>query len=257
MYRLIVFSLVLGTSLICISRAAADTVSVAAVADSRVDATQPTSSFPTGDLFSDKEGTPETTATGLQFFYLQFNLPSGLTGQSMPLVNSVNLSLARTGPNLSLTYYIYGVLDGKDTASADTYTWNSGIGYDPTHTLVKFLGADEISYYSDPTKSVFIGSIDTAAPGAGPFDFSSTPQSPTAVAALKNLVMNDTDGRLTFYFGIRQNFGVDPLNTFASRENANFAPPTLTINFVPEPGTALLGSLGLFSVVGFVRRRAG
>jgi hypothetical protein len=230
---------------------------VADVADSRVDATQPTVSFPTGDLYADKEGAPETTATGLQFFYLQFNLPSGVTGQSLPSVNSVNLSMARTGPNLSLTYYIYGVLDGQDTASANTYSWNSGVGYDPTHTLVKFLGADEISYYSDPAKSAFVGSIDTANPGSGPFDFSSTPQSPTAVAALKNLVKNDTDGRLTFFVGIRQNFGVDPLNTFASLENGNFVAPTLTINYVPEPGTAILTSFGLLSAVALLRRRAG
>jgi hypothetical protein len=216
-------------------------------------------SFPTGDLFADKEGTPGTVATNLQFFYAQFDLPSGLTGQKMASINSAQFAISRTGPNLSLTYFVYGVFDGLDTASANTYTWNSGIGYDPTHTLVKFLSADETSYYSDPLKSDYVGDIDTGNPGSGPYNFTSIPQPPTAVAALKNLLLNDTDGRLTFYVGIRQNFGVDPLNTFASIENGTLPGPTLTIDYVPravpEPSTLLLVACGSAGLLGISRRR--
>jgi hypothetical protein len=238
----------------------AEIVSVADIADSRVDLNQPTTSFPNADLFAAKEGAPETVATNLQFFYAQFNLPSGLTGQNIQTVNSAQLALARTGPNLSLTYHVYGVFNGLDTSSANGYTWNSGVGYDPSHNLVKFLSADEISYYSDPAKSSFVGTIDTATPGSGPFDFTSTPQSPTAVTNLKNLILNDTDGRITFYVGVRQNFGVDALNTFASRENPNFPAPTLTLDIVrkvvPEPSTAMLGVIGSFALFVFRRQKA-
>lgn len=236
----------------------ADVVTVTADADSMVDLNQPSVSIPTGDLFADKQGTPESVATSLRFFYAQFDLPSGLTGQNIQSVNSAQLALSRTGPNLSLTYFVYGVFDGLDTASANTYTWNSGVGYDPTHNLVKFLGADETSYYSDPLKSSFVGTIDTAAPGAGPFDFTSIAQSPPAAAALKSLILNDTDGRITFYVGIRQDFGVDPLNTFASIENGTLPGPKLTIDFVqrvPEPSTLLLVACGSAGLLGFTRRR--
>ena len=257
MNRLLSFVLTSGVLITCMP-ASAVVVSVADVADSRVDLNQPTTSFPTGDVFAAKEGAPETVATNLQFFYTQFNLPSGLTGQNIQTVNSAQLALARTGPNFSLTYHVYGVFDGLDTGSADGYTWNSGVGYDPSHKLVKFLSADEISYYSDPAKSSFVGTIDTGTPGAGPFDFTSIPQSPTAVANLKNLILNDTDGRITFYVGVRQNFGVDPLNTFASRENPNFPAPTLTLDYiskvVPEPSGNILGMFGALALF-IVRRR--
>lgn len=233
----------------------ADVVSVSASADSTVDFKQPTINLQ-GDLLARKEGTPEAVADQLTFFYAQFNLPAGLTGQQIQMLNSAQFGVTRTGPNLSLTYHVYGVLDGQDTASADTYTWNGGVGYDPSHTLVKFLGADEISYYSDPAKSAFVGVIDTATPGAGPFNFSSTPQSPTAANNLKNLILDDADGLITFYVGVRQNFGVTGLNTFAARENGNFAGPSLTLDFnrVPEPSTLVLNAVGA-AIVLLVRRQ--
>jgi hypothetical protein len=242
-----------------VNSAWADVVSVTAVADSRVDLNNPTTSFPSGDLFADKQGTPETVATNLQYFYAQFNLPSGLTGLNMQSINSVQLALSRTGPNFSLTYHVYGVFDTQDTASADTYTWNGGVGYDPSHNLVKFLSADEISYYSDPAKSSFVGIIETATPGSGPYDFTSIAQSPTAAANLKNLILNDTDGRITFYLGIRQNFGVDSANTFASIENGTLAGPKLTIDYVPavpEPGALGLVALVVAVASGYIRRYA-
>jgi PEP-CTERM motif len=241
------------------SVAVADILSVSASADSKVDALQPANAFPLGDLVAAKEGAPEAVATQLTFFYTQFDLPASLTGQGIDTLNSAQLRLARTGPNFSLTYHVYGVLDGLDTGSADGYKWNDGVGFDPTHNLVKFLSVDEISYYSDPAKSAFVGTIDTGVAGAGPFDFTSIAQSPTAAANLKNLILNDTDGRLTFYVGVRQNFGVTALNTFASLENGNFPAPTLVLDYtpVPEPGTLLLSVMGLAALfVRFNRKRS-
>ncbi|MEX2171762.1 MAG: hypothetical protein WD851_20755 [Pirellulales bacterium] len=238
--------------------ASAEVVSTTAVADSVVDLNQPGTALPTGDIVAAKEGAPETVATQLTFFYTQFDLPGGLTGQDILQLNSAQLALARTGPNFSLTYHVYGIFDGLDSANAETLTWNDGLGFDPARNLVKFLGADEISYYSDPAESAFVGTIDTGAGGPGPFNFSSIAQSPTAAANLNNLILSDTDGRLTFYVGVRQNFGVTALNTFASRENGNFPAPTLTLDFVriPEPSAWLLLACGLACLTGRIKRLA-
>lgn len=259
MKRLPLIALSLFGLNMCVTRpVTADVVSVSATADSTIDALQPAVAFPSGALRADKVGDPEGPPTALSFFYAQFNLPSGLTGQQMSAVNSAQFSFTRQGPDLSLTYHVYGVADGLDTASADTYTWNDGIGFDPTHNLVKFLTVDEISYYSDPAESSFVGTIDTgAAAGAGPFSFTSIAQSPTAAANLKSMILDDTDGRLTFYVGVRQNFGVTSLDTFGSLETPNFAAPALTIDFtaVPEPSSLGLAAIGLIAAA--TRRRTG
>lgn len=254
----------LGLFLLCVlllmaGPAWADVINVTAVADSTVDLNQPATSFPLGDLLAAKEGAPEAVATQLTFGYAQFDLPGGLTGQDIQSVNSAQLALARTGPSFSLTYHVYGVFDGLDTASVDTYNWNSGVGYNPANNLVKFLSPDEISYYSDPAESSFVGTIDTGAGGPGPFDFTSIAQSPTAAANLKDLILNDTDGRITFYVGVRQNFGVTALNPFASIENGTLPGPKLTIDFVrvPEPSAVLLIVCGTAGLLGFTRRRLG
>jgi hypothetical protein len=259
--RIRTYALLLSCLVVTTDRVAAETLNLVASADSRVDALQPSTAFPTGSLLAAKEGAPETQATQLSFTYAQFQLPVGLTGQDIGSVNSVDFTVFQNGPDFSLTYYVYGVLDGQDSASADTYTWNQGVGFDPSHTLVKFLGPDEISYYSDPAKSVFVGTFDTGNPGPGPNSFSGVPQSPTAAAALKNLILNDTDGRITLYIGSRANFGVTGSNTFASLETANVAPvapPTLTLNFqrIPEPGTALLGVTALAAPAILRKRRS-
>lgn len=241
--------------------ATAAVVNVQASADSVVNAKDPNAVVNNSpDMVAVKEGPSGQVANDLRLFYAQFQLPGGLTGQDMAAVNNAQLRLTRSSAgNLRLNYYVYGVFDGVDSASADTYSWNSGVGYFPTNNEVRFLTGQDISYYSDPAESAFVGNIRTAndeGPNAapnppisvhGPFDFTIEPQSPTAVANLKNLILNDTDGRLTFYVGIFQNFGVATSNLIAAIENDSFDPPTLFIDFarVPEPSSVMLLACGL------------
>jgi hypothetical protein len=244
-----------------VTTALADVFSIPASADSIVNANSPdTVSNATTELVATKVGDSGTVSSDLRIFYAQFQLPGGMTGQDIAVVNDAQLEITRTvAANFRLNNYIYGVFDGVDSASADTYSWNSGVGYNPANNEVRFLTPDEISYYSDPAESSLVGNIRTAndeGPNAppnppisvhGPFDFTIEAQSPTAVDNLKNLILNDTDGRLTLYGVARANFEVHGSNTFASLENDSFAPPTLILDviLVPEPGTVLLSAVGL------------
>lgn len=265
-----------GALLLIGAPASAESIMIPASADSIVNANDPDTVLNNStELLASKQGGvfggTGVVSTDLRMFYVQFQLPGGLTGQDILSVNDVQLKLTRSSAgNLRLNYYVYGVFDGLDSASADSYSWNSGIGYDPTHTEVRFGTAEDISYYSDPAESSFVGNIRTAndeGPNAppnppiavsGPFDFTIEPQSPTAVNNLHNLILNDTDGRLTFYVGIYQNFGVATSNLFSAIENDTFDPPMLSIDFarIPEPSTLLLLVCGLACGVGQVRRRA-
>jgi hypothetical protein len=245
-------------------------ISVPASADSLVNANSPDAvSSATTELVATKVGTSGTPSTDLRIFYAQFELPGGLTGQDIAAVNNAQVRLTRTvASNFRLNYYIYGVFDGVDSASANTYSWNSGVGFNPANNQVRFLTPDEISYYSDPAESSFVGNIRTAndeGPYAppnqisvhGPFDFTVEAQSPTAVNNLKDLILNDTDGRLTFYGVARANFELHGANTFASLENGNFAPPTLLLDYtaIPEPTALVLISVGLMVSSGCGRSR--
>lgn len=253
---------------LCAAPAAAETVMVPASADSIVNANDPNAVLNNSTtLLATKLGgafgTTGVVSDDLRFFYAQFQLPGGLTGQDIQSVNDVQLKLTRSSTaNFRLNYYVYGVFDGLDTASADTYSWNSGVGFDPSHNEVRFGTPEDISYYSDPAKSAFVGNIRTAndeGPNAppnppisvhGPFDFTIEAQSPTAVANMHDLILNDMDGRLTFYVGISSNFGVATSNLFASLEDGTFDPPTLCIDFVriPEPSSLLLSTLGVAAI---------
>jgi hypothetical protein len=227
--------------LICqASLSRADVITVSAVADTTVDALQPDVEFGADDLKAAKVGEVDQTAEQLTFFYAQFQLPDGLTGQNIASVNSVNLQLRRAAgsPALSLTYYVYGVFDGIDTESATTYTWNDGVGFDPSHTLVKFLnpGNEEIFNYSDAAESAFVGSLDTASEGPPqrPFGFVQDAfQAAFALENRSNLILDDTDGRITFLVNVRANFAVTPLQMFASVEDGVILPPQLIIDYTP------------------------
>jgi hypothetical protein len=256
--------------------ASAVEVMVAASADSIVDANNPdvvNNSSP--DLLASKQGggfgTTGVVSTDLRMFYLQFDLPGGLTGQDILALNDVQLKLTRTNAgNLRLNYYVYGVFDGLDSAGVDTLNWNSGLGYNPANVEVRFGTPDEISYYSDPAESAFVGNIRTAndeGPNAppnppisvhGPFDFTIVPQSGTATSNLHNLILNDTDGRLTFFVGIQQNFGVATANLIAAVENDTFDPAMLCIDYVPipEPSGLTLVACGLACTAAAAWRRA-
>jgi hypothetical protein len=248
----------------------AEVITVPASADSIINANSPDAvSSATTELVATKFGTSGQASSDLRIFYAQFQLPGGLTGQDITGINDAQLEITRTvASNFRLNYYIYGVLDGVDAASADTYSWNSGVGINPANNQVRFLTPDEIDYYRDPAEAVFVGNIRTAndeGPNAppnppisvhGPFDFTIEPQSPTAVANLRNLIFNDTDGRLTFYGVARAPFEVHASNTFASIEHESFAPPTLVLDYVvPEPHAILLFATGLVAVALADRRQ--
>jgi hypothetical protein len=247
----------------------AEVITVPASADSIINANSPDAvSSATTQLVATKFGNSGEVSSDLRIFYAQFQLPDGLTGQDITGINDVQLEITRTvAANFRLNYYIYGVLDGVDAASADTYSWNSGVGINPANNQVRFLTADEINYYRDPAEAVFVGNIRTAndeGPYAppnqisvhGPFDFTVEAQSPSAVANLRNLILNDTDGRITLYGVARAPFEVHASNTFASIEHESFAPPTLVLDFVvPEPHAILLFAVGLLSVTLAGRRQ--
>lgn len=221
----------------------AEVLTLTPIADGTVNAIDPDTAFPIGNLEAKMVGDPGAVATELTFAYVQFQLPDGLTGQNMESINSVNLQIRRAqgSAKLNLTYYVYSVFDGLDTESVDTYTWNSGVGYDPTHNEVRFPpNPDEVSYYTDPAESAYVGFIDTVSSGPDDRAFgfvSDVFQGQTALANRKEAILQDTDGILTFYFKTRGNFEVTPLQFFASIENENgIAPPTLTIDYVPGTG---------------------
>jgi hypothetical protein len=228
-------------TLICpVALLRAEVITVSAVADSTVDALQPDVEFGADNLKAAKVGEVDQPAEQLTFFYAQFQLPDGLTGRNIASVNSVDLQLRRAAgsPALSLTYYIYGILDGIDTESATTYTWNDGVGFDPSHKLVKFLnpGNEEIFYYSDPAESAFVGYLDTASEGPPQRPFGFVQDSLQAAFALENrsnLILDDTDGRITFLVNVRANFAVTPLQMFASVEDGVILPPQLIVDYTP------------------------
>jgi hypothetical protein len=235
------FSIALAAT-ICSAAAQAEVIVLTPTADSTVDALDPTTAFPTGHLEAAMVGEPGTVATELTFAFMQFQLPEGITGQDMESINSINLQIRRSSTaKLNLTYYVYAVFDGLDEGSADTYTWNSGVGYDPTHNEVRFPpNPDEISYYSDPGESAYIGFIDTSSSGPTdrPFGFvSDFFQGETALQNRDDALLQDTDGKITLYMKTRGNFETTPLQFFASLENElMIAPPTLTIDYVPGSG---------------------
>jgi hypothetical protein len=217
----------------------AEVITVPAVADTTVDALQPDVEFGADNLKAAKVGAVDQPAEQLTFFYAQFQLPDGLTGQNIASVNSVDLQLRRAAgaSALSLTYYVYSIFDGIDTESATTYTWNDGVGFDPSHTLVKFLNPnnEEIFYYSDPAESAYVGFLDTASEGPPqrPFGFVQGFQAPFAIENRHDLILDDTDGRITFLVNVRPNFAVTPLQTFASVEDGVILSPQLIIDYTP------------------------
>jgi hypothetical protein len=230
-------ALMLVSCLLCtVSRA--DVLTLTPVADSTVDALNPTAAAPSGVLHAAMTGPVDQPATQLSFFYAQYQLPAGMTGQNIASINSADLKITRSpsSPALSLTYYMYAVFDGIDTANADTYTWNDGVGFDPSHTLVKFLNPnnEEIFYYSDPAESGFIGFIDTDSSGPPQRQFNFFPvQAGFATQNLQDLFLQDTDGRITIFGKVRQNFDVTPLQTLTSIEDGTRPAPTLVLDFVP------------------------
>lgn len=212
-------------------------VSVHPTADSTVDAINPDTAGSSGELLAAAEGAFGEPASTLSYVYTQFTLPDGLTGRDIGAINSVDLLFSRANPNtaLNLTYYAYGVFDGVDAGTADDYVWNDGIGFFPENTEIRnFADTNELSYYSDPAESSFIGTIQSSSAGdpTAPFGLASA-QTQTARDNFRALLMNDTDGKITIYTKVRQNFGVTALQPFESIEDVNqfTEPPTLVFDY--------------------------
>ena len=82
--------------------ARADVLTLTPVADSSVDAFNPTTAIPTGPLQASEVGTPGQQATSLTYFYAQYQLPAGMTGQNIQSINSIDLKITRS-PSSSAT----------------------------------------------------------------------------------------------------------------------------------------------------------
>lgn len=212
-------------------------ITLTPIADSTVDAINPDTIDNNGALLTAAAGGFDQPAETLSFIYTQFMLPDGLTGLDIGAVNSVDLQFSRANPNvaLSLTYYAYGVFDGFDFGSADDYTWNDGIGFYPENTnILNFSDPLEIPYYSDPGESSFIGTLSVSSAGdpAAPFGLNAAQTEPSRVN-FRNLFLNDTDGKITIYTKVRQNFAVTSLAPLESIEDVHpiTAAPMLILDY--------------------------
>ncbi|MDC0935317.1 hypothetical protein OAS39_03445 [Pirellulales bacterium] len=232
-------------------------VSVNPTADSTVDAINPNATDSNGQLLAAAEGAFEQPATTLSFIYTQFTLPDGLTGQDIGAINSVDLQFSRVNPGavLSLTYYSYGVFDGFDFGSADNYVWNDGIGFFPENTEIRnFADENELSYYSDPAESSFIGTTETGLGG--------DPSAPLGLFFVhdnfRDLLKNDTDGKITFYTKVRQNFPATNAQPFESIEDVSAftGPPTLIFDY-SEPLDGDFDNNGVINGVDFLLWQRG
>ena len=88
-------ALMLVSCLLCtISRA--DVLTLTPVADSTVDALNPTAAAPSGVLHAAMTGPVDQPATQLSFFYAQYQLPAGMTGQNIASINSADLKITRS-----------------------------------------------------------------------------------------------------------------------------------------------------------------
>ena len=153
-------------------------------------------------------------ATELTFLVAQYQLPEGMTGQDIASINSIDFRVRRASLSTpKLNYHIMsmpfstGLIPKVQIPIPGTTVLVST----PTHNEVRFLTLDEISYYSDPGESAYIGILDTSSSGPAdrPFGFTADVfQGETALQNRRDAVLQDTDGRITFYMRSRANFEV-------------------------------------------------
>src|SRR5690349_9418388 len=80
----------------------ADVLTLTPVADSSVDALNPTATSPTDVLHAAMVGDVDQPATQLSFFYAQYQLPAGMTGQNIASINSANFKITRSPSSAAL-----------------------------------------------------------------------------------------------------------------------------------------------------------
>lgn len=212
--------------------ASGGTWNLTAITDSTVDAMNPNATGATGELIAQRVGTGGAPCTKLKNFYMQFQLPAGMKGSDFTSISSANIEIVQSSTaGLGLLMYTYAVKDGLDTASADTYTWNMGIGFNPANNL----SVMDHTHYYDPAKADWFGAYST---------YSQGPLQMYYTGSLGDLIKADTDGRLTFFVAMYQPWDYE--KTWASIENGTLAGPKLIITgeVVPEPASLVLLGLG-------------
>ena len=157
--------------------------------------------------------------------YIRFDIGS-MAGSITDVSLNLTLTAAWSGSDY-LHVQLYGLSDGDPGENWDenTITWNNA----PT------LGSEEVAYiYKLPDDA--IGSVDSLTPLNAP--------------ALLSFLNSDTDGKVTFI--AVQTIWWGQGRYWASKENENYAAPTLEV-VVPEPMTMSL--LGVGGGLALLRRK--
>lgn len=166
--------------------------------------------------------------------YLRFDI----TGYNLAANPSATLKLTTTEWNNTVTLQVYGLINGSagENWGESTITWDNAPGNTGTAATSNTFDAS----------AILLGSFTQSATANGTLiNFSST--------ALNNFLSADTDGLVTLMF-VRTTANNNFNSTFASKEHATFAAPTLEFETIPEPSaTALLAAGSAF--LAFRRRR--
>lgn len=206
------------------------TLTLTAIADSMVDYKAPDANFPSDPNIGVHRVGPQVgqPCSSIKNLFARFQLPAGLTGQQMGNIVSANLQITQIadGVNAGLGFYAFGVKDGLDTASCNTYTWNNAPGYDPLSINASLSHVD----YYDSTESYWLGNIDTYVDNA-------TYEMYYITLDMSNWILSDTDGVLTYFITGYQPYEAF-LKHFASIENpdqVSFPAPKLIFTYTLTP----------------------